>query len=148
MPKQKKDTDERPESPLNLPDVGGSRDMSTNREDDTSEDSYGDVSEGQHDDESTETSKLKQHLELVIDQPASMRSEKPDLSVKPNGYVSEEVDEMLRGVVNALENRYGKNFSKSLVMDFALRAVLLDAHREGETSQLVQWLDAVLGEDR
>ncbi len=122
--------------------------MSTNREDDTSEDSYGDVSESQHDDESTETSKLKQHLELVIDQPASMRSEKPDLSVKPNGYVSEEVDEMLRGVVNALENRYGKNFSKSLVMDFALRAVLLDAHREGETSQLVQWLDAVLGEDR
>lgn len=122
--------------------------MSTNREDDTSGDSYGDVSEGQHDDESTETSKLKQHLELVIDQPASMRSEKPDLSVKPNGYVSEEVDEMLRGVVNALENRYGKNFSKSLVMDFALRAVLLDAHREGETSQLVQWLDAVLSEDR
>lgn len=54
---------------------------------------------------------------------------------------------MLRGVVNALKNRYGKDFSKSLVMDFALRAVLLDAHREAEASQLVQWLDAVLAED-
>lgn len=147
MPKQKKDTDERPDSPLNLPDVGGTGDMSTSRDNDTSEDSHGDESEGQHDGQSMEVSKLKQHLELVIDRPAPMRSEKPDLSVKPNGYVSEEVDEMLRGVVNALENRYGRNFSKSLVMDFALRAVLLDAHREGETSQLVRWLDAVLGED-
>lgn len=122
--------------------------MSTSRNNNTSESSHSDVSKGQHDDTSTEASKLKQHLELVIDRPAPMRSEKPNLSVKPNGYVSQEVDDMLRGVVNALKNRYGKNFSKSLVMDFALRAVLLDAHREAEASQLVQWLDAVLAEDK
>jgi len=146
MPKQKKDTDKRPGGPFSIPDVTDNEDdMSTSRRSDESTSRNDDVGEGQNDERSAEVSKLRQHLELVVDDPAQMLTEKPDLTSKPNGYVSEEVDEMLRGVVNVLETRYGKDFSKSLVMDYALRAVLLDVHREAEESQLVRWLDTVLG---
>lgn len=145
MPKQKKDTDERPGGPFSIPDVTGSEDdMSTSRRSDESTSGNDDVGEDRDDERSADASKLRQHLELVVEDPAPMLTKKPDLTSKPNGYVSEEVDEMLRGVVNVLETRYGKEFSKSLVIDYALRAVLLDAHKEAEESQLVRWLDAVL----
>jgi len=145
MPKQKKDTDKRPGGPFSIPDVTDNEDdMSTSRRSDESTSGDDDVGEGRSDKKSVEASKLRQHLELVVDDPVPMLMEKPDLTSKPNGYVSEEVDEMLRGVVNVLETRYGKDFSKSLVMDYALRAVLLDARKEAEESQLVRWLDTVL----
>jgi len=145
MPKQKKDTDERPGGPFSIPDVTDNEDdMSTSRRSDESTSGNDDVGKGRSDKKSAEASKLRQHLELVVDDPVPMLMEKPDLASKPNGYVSEEVDEMLRGVVNVLETRYGKDFSKSLVMDYALRAVLLDARKEAEESQLVRWLDTVL----
>ena len=160
MPKQKKDTDERPqdEGPFNLPNVdepssaeadtptGKQGDTSTGKKDDTSQ-----TDTSQQDDMSTEepdeVSKLKQHLELVVEEAVALRNEKPSLSTKPNAYISEEVDQALRRTVNVLEARYGKGFSKSIVLDYARRMVLHDAFERAEESQLVRWLDQVLEEE-
>lgn len=91
-------------------------------------------------------SKLKQHLDLVVETVPGPPGDKPNLSTKPNAYVSEEVESTLRRVVNVLETRYGTGFSKSLFVDYALRMVLLDAFHNAEDSEIVAWLDETLEE--
>jgi hypothetical protein len=143
MPQQKKESDDRPQEdgPFSMPDI----DRSTSRPTDSSTRSSGEESTSRNVEESKEEpdekSKLKQHMDLVVESPASPIESKPSMSVKPNCYVSEDVEETLRKVVNVLETRYGKDFSKSLVVDYALRTVLLDAFHNAEESQLVRWLD-------
>jgi hypothetical protein len=167
----KRDPDEMPDDALD--DLWGTLDEeveSLSRQDDTNTSRQDDVSAGRQDDmptsepessggggESAGTaasedsrpqgaaqSHLQQHIDLVVDELSGPSAEKPALDAKANGYVSKEVDRVLRQVVSVLQTRYRGQFSKSLILDFAVRVVLMDVKKRGDESELVRWLDRTI----
>jgi hypothetical protein len=90
-------------------------------------------------------SELERQLEVLMSGPARPYADaKPDLPERTHGYVSSEVDRSLEQAASVLKNRYGKGFSKSLVVDYALRVALWDLRENAEESRLVEWLDRTL----
>jgi hypothetical protein len=90
-------------------------------------------------------SALEQQLEVLMSGPDRPYAEtKPELPERTHGYVSDEVDQSLEQAASVLRNRYGKGFSKSLVVDYALRVALWDLRENADGSRLVQWLDQTL----
>jgi hypothetical protein len=156
----KRDPDEMPDDALDdlwgtldeeVESLGRQDDSETSRPADTSAHRQDDMSTKTSSSETTEggagedgTSHLQQHIDLVVDELSGPSSNKPALDAKANGYVSGEVDRVLRQVVSVLQTRYRGQFSKSLILDFAVRVVLMDVKKRGSDSELVRWLDRAI----
>jgi len=67
----------------------------------------------------------------------------PRMTEKTNAHISADADERLREAVRVLEMRYGKGFSKSLLVEYVLRGALWDLHENADDSQIVRVLDRV-----
>jgi hypothetical protein len=73
----------------------------------------------------------------TVDLPAAPKR----LSEKTNAHISSDTDQRLRQAASVLEQRYGKGFSKSLLVDYALRVMLRDLREQADDSQIAQVLD-------
>ena len=71
----------------------------------------------------------------------------PRMTEKTNAHISKDTDSRLREAVRVLEMRYGKGFSKSLLVDYILRGALWDLRERSEESQIVRVLDRVFDID-
>lgn len=152
-----KERNDRPEVDSLLPDVDEEMRSSESRDesapstnDDMTADQPTDMSASGHSAEDTgehdDKSALAQQLDVLMDGPdAPYAHSAPDLPARSNGYLSKEVERALQQAVSVLKNRYSK-VSKSLLMDYAIRAVLWDLRENAEDSQMVEWLDTVLGD--
>lgn len=136
MPKSKNEEDDRVTH--NVPT--GGIDEPTDRSTDKSEDRSNDQSTHR----SSDVSMLRQRLDVMVED-IDVSAGRPSLDARVNSHCSSAADETLRALANVLSTRYeGKQFSKSLVVDYALRVILRDVVENAEESQLVQWLDRAL----
>lgn len=87
---------------------------------------------------------LGEMLSLSLGQPTNVPQPDPDLQPTNVGQVRADLNRHLEKAVQVLNTRYGPDFSKSLVLEFALRETLLDLQNRDENSNLVQWLDSIL----
>lgn len=86
--------------------------------------------------------RLQKQLELLMEG-VELPAEPPRMTEKTNAHISSETDERLREAVRVLEMRYGKGFSKSLLVEYVLRGALWDLHENADNSQIVRVLDRV-----
>lgn len=89
-------------------------------------------------------SSFDEKLALSMAEPTDIPEPDPDLQPTPVGQVRADLDKQLEKAVSVLATRYTSEFSRSLILEYALRRVLLSLRQEGENSALVQWLDSVL----
>lgn len=89
-------------------------------------------------------SSFDEKLALSMGGPTDIPEPDPDLQPTPVGHVRADLDEQLEKAVSVLATRYASEFSRSLILEYALRRILLSLRQEGENSALVQWLDSVL----
>lgn len=87
---------------------------------------------------------LRDTLQAVLDAPGP--AARPDIGRQPAmvGPVSSDVAQHMRQVLLVLESRYAAGLSSSLLVEFALRAMLAQVWERGAKSEVVQWLDATL----
>lgn len=100
-------------------------------------------STGDGDDESANPTRLQQQLDFLMEE-ITMRYEASKLTERTHGRVSKEMEARLSEAVRILEGRYGKSFSKSLLMEYILRIALLDLRENAEESEIVRVLDRVV----
>jgi hypothetical protein len=164
MPKGKKDSDRTPsESRFDTPSLDLDGPESTSRQNESSTRREADTSKTRHNEESKSRSvesstsdggaeqdaqapsRLQQQLAVLMDEvdlPAAPRQ----LSEKTNAHISTDTDQRLRQAASVLEQRYGKGFSKSLLVDYALRAMLRDLREEADDSQIARILDQLFAD--
>lgn len=70
--------------------------------------------------------------------------QRPELEQKIGPYISEDVNEALEEVYLTLRRRFGKNASKSLIVEAALRYFLNDSKERGPDSEISKWMRHVL----
>lgn len=87
---------------------------------------------------------LHTKLSISMGSPSEIPEPDPDLQPEVVGHVRADLNRQLEKAVAVLETRYAKGLSKSLLIEFALRRMLLDLQEQDEGSALVQWLDSVL----
>lgn len=90
------------------------------------------------------TSSLDEDLALSMAEPSNIPKPHPDLQPTPVGHVRADLDRQLEKAVSVLATRYATEFSKSLLLEYALQRTLLNLREDGPDSELVQWLDSVL----
>ncbi|MFB6232288.1 MAG: hypothetical protein ABEL04_14155 [Salinibacter sp.] len=97
-------------------------------------------------DQGTEVSKMPLHrkLSMSMGDPSGLPEPNPDLQPEVLGYVRAGLNKRVEEAVSVLDTRYGSGFSKSLLLDVALRQILTDLHTHGEDCTLVLWLDSIL----
>jgi hypothetical protein len=88
------------------------------------------------------TSRLRQQL-MVLMENVDLPAEAPRMTEKTNAHISGDADDRLREAVRVLETRYGKGFSKSLLVEYILRGALWDLRENAEDSQIVRVLDRI-----
>lgn len=87
-------------------------------------------------------SRLQQQLTVLMEG-VDLPADAPRMTEKTNAHISGDADERLREAVRVLENRYGKGFSKSLLVEYILRGALWDLRENAEDSQIVRVLDRI-----
>jgi len=87
---------------------------------------------------------LDEKLALSVAEPTDIPEPDPDLQPTPVGHVRADLDKQLEKALSVLATRYASEFSRSLVLEYALRRVLLSLRQDGADSALVRWLDSVL----
>lgn len=90
------------------------------------------------------SSRLRQELALSMADPSDIPAPNPDLLPTPAGHVRADLNRQLEKAVSVLASRYATDFSRSLVLEFALQRTLLALRKHGEESEFVKWLDSVL----
>jgi hypothetical protein len=88
------------------------------------------------------TSRLRQQL-MVLMESVDLPADAPRMTEKTNAHISGDADDRLREAVRVLETRYGKGFSKSLLVEYILRGALWDLRENAEDSQIVRVLDRI-----
>lgn len=87
---------------------------------------------------------LHQKLSISMGTPLEIPEPDPDSQPEIVGHVRADLNQRLEKAVAVLETRYTKGLSKSLLIEFALRQMLLDLQEQDEGSALVRWLDSIL----
>lgn len=90
------------------------------------------------------TSSFDENLALSMAEPADIPEPNPDLQPTPVGHVRADLDRQLEKAVSVLATRYASEFSRSLVLEYALQRTLVSLRQKGDDSALVRWLDSVL----
>jgi len=129
-------------------------DVSMSRQDDTSTDQPTSNSgrqvgtdarteaDGPPKEETPPASRLQQQLQVLMEE-VGLPADAPRMTEKTNAHISGDADERLREAVRVLETRYGKGFSKSLLVEYILRGALWDLRENAEDSQIVRVLDRI-----
>jgi len=87
-------------------------------------------------------SRLRQQLQVLMED-VDLPVDAPRMTEKTNAHISDDADQRLREAVRVLEMRYGKGFSKSLLVEYILREALWDLYENADDSQIVRILDRV-----
>jgi hypothetical protein len=93
------------------------------------------------------SSRLRQQLGVLMDE-VDLPADAPRMTEKTNAHISRTADDRLREAVRVLEMRYGKGFSKSLLVEYILRGALWDLREHAEDSQIVRVLDRIFDQRR
>jgi len=88
--------------------------------------------------------RFSETLRLSMEDPSNLPDLDPETQPTPAGPVRADLERQLRKAVAVLQTRYLQGVSKSVVLEFALRSVLVDLWEEKNNSALVQWLDSAL----
>jgi hypothetical protein len=80
---------------------------------------------------------------MVLMESVDLPADAPRMTEKTNAHISGDADDRLREAVRVLETRYGKGFSKSLLVEYILRGALWDLRENAEDSQIVRVLDRI-----
>jgi len=136
-PQDRQTGDEEPKADS---DTGSSAGPQQDQEVDMSAHRHADMSTS---DEESDDELLRQ-LSVLIEEPIELPERKPELPRKANAYLSEFADDKLDLAAAILKHRYTSGFSKSLVIDYAIRIALRDLMENGKSSALVRWLDRIV----
>jgi len=86
-------------------------------------------------------SQLRQRLDLFVDRRLEIPGQTSDTNRALSTYLSDDVERVFDQIHALLSCRYGRGYSKSIVVDLALRIILVDVQQNGEDSSLIQWLE-------
>lgn len=156
MPKSKKPSDQRLREPLpsleekvdtskdnqSETSIRQNTESSTNRQDDTPKTRDSDKVKGLSDDAEAGPSQLQKQMQMLMED-VDIPGQPPRMTEKTNAHISKDADNRLREAVRILEMRYGKRFSKSLLVEYVLRGALWDLQEHSEKSQIIRVLDQV-----